>query len=222
MIVQRLNDVSAACAAQKTSAMQRQTLPSPSANHTDRVSISDAAKAMMANSATSMQDQEVQSRLSAIKAKPAEQRSPADMDYLSENENRFGEIRAKIEANGYESLTSDEVDYMQKAAGFVNAMSKLSPDEKTLYDELAAKGNREAAQALLLVGMSRMGMDGQQVTLPNGRSFDPTRAEVTASHIRDLFKHMFAGDTGEIDRRFDALASYLDQRDASGKAMSKT
>jgi len=175
MIVQRLNDVSAACAAQKTSAMQRQTLPSPSANHTDRVSISDAAKAMMANSATSMQDQEVQSRLSAIKAKPAGQRSPADMDYLSENENRFGEIRAKIEANGYESLTSDEVDYMQKAAGFVNAMSKLSPDEKALYDELAAKGNREAAQALLLVGMSRMGMDGQQVngnTCP-GRTRSP-------------------------------------------------
>lgn len=67
-----------------------------------------------------------------------------------------------------------------------------------------------------------MGMDGQQGTLPNGRSFDPTGTEVTASNIRNLFKHMLAGDTGEIDRRFDALASYLDQREASGKAMSKT
>lgn len=221
MIIHGQNNMSALYAAMKPTSTQGQTRPSPAPNAADKVSISDAAKAMLAHSRGSAQEQDVQNRIDAIKAKPAVERSAADTDYLSANDSRFAEIKEKIKDKGFESLSSDEVDYMQKAAGFVNTMAKLSPNEKALYDELVANGHPEAAQGLLLVGMSRMGMDGQQVTLPNGRSFDPTSTEVTAGNIRNLFKHLFAGDSGETDRRFDALAAYLDHREASGKTLNE-
>lgn len=50
---------------------------------------------------------------------------------------------------------------MQKSSGSVNTMAYLSPKENALYEELVAKGNGEAAQGLLLVGMSRIGTEGQ-------------------------------------------------------------
>jgi hypothetical protein len=221
MIIQGTSNAFAAYSAMKASSVQRQIFPPSSANYAEKVSVSDAARAMLAASQASTQDREIQIRLDAIKAKPAVERTPQDTDYLSENDKRFAEIRDKTTTNGFESLTSDEVDYMQKATGFVNTMASLSPNEKALYDELVAKGKGELAQGLLLVGMSRMGMEGQQVTLPNGRTLDPTNTEVTADNIRNLFKHLFAGDTSATDRTFEALASYLDQRQASDKAINK-
>ena len=89
MIIQGLSNVSAAYAAIKTSSVQRQIFPSSSANYADKVSISDVAKAMMANSQASAQEQEIQNRLDAIKAKPGVERTAEDMDYLSENDKRF-------------------------------------------------------------------------------------------------------------------------------------
>lgn len=221
MIVQGSSNAFAAYAAMKTSSVQRQTFPSSAANHADKVSISDAAKAMMADSQASTNEREVEKRLNAIKAKPAVERTAEDMDYLSANDKRFAELQGKIKANGFESLTSDEVDYMQKATGFVNTMAELSPDEKALYDELVAQGNREAAGGLNLIAMSRIGMKGQEVKLPNGRTFDPTSTEVTADNIRNLFRHMFVDDSGHIDRQFEALASYLERRQASDGAANK-
>lgn len=218
MIIPGLNNLSAAYAALQTTAVQRQSLPSPSANYAEKVSISDAAKAMMANSQASATAQDIQNRIDAIKARPAVERTPADRDYLVEHDQRMVEIEDKIKANGWESLNADEVDYMQKAGGFVNTMAELSPKERALYDELVAAGNHEAAEGLMLVAMARVGMHGQQVTLPDGSSFDPGSTEVTAGNIRNLFKFMFVDPSGKTDRQFEALASYLDQRKTPDQA----
>lgn len=217
MLIPGLNNVAAAYAALKTSPAQRQTLPATLANDADKVSISDAAKAMLAG-APSTHELSIEKRLDAIKLKPALERTPEETEYVDQNDTRFAELKDKIAASGFESLTADEVDYMQKAAGFVNTMAELSPKERALYDELVAKGLHEAAGGLLLVGMSRIGMGGQQVTLPNGRSFGPTSTEVTADNIRNLFRYMFVDPSGNTDRQFEALASYLEQRQASDLA----
>lgn len=221
MIVHGLNSAAAAYAAPKTPLLPRQTFPSSSASYTDQVSISDAAKAMLANAQASASEQEINNRLDTIKAKPGVERTAEDTNYLSAHDQRFAAIQGKIKTGGMASLTSDEVDYLQKATGFVNTMAELSPNEKALYDELVAQGKGEAAQGLLLIGMSRMGMGGQQVTLPNGRVFDPAATEVTAGNLRNLFKQMFVDASGGTDRQFEALASYLDHRQAAGGATGK-
>lgn len=224
MIIQGLNNVFSAYGATHKPILEQQTLPAPAANYADKVSISDAAKALMASSQTSTQDAAAQAQIDAIKAKPGVERTQADFEYLSKNDKRFAELQEKMKASGlegFDSLTADEVDYMQKAGGFVNTMAELSPKEKALYDEMVLKGNHEAAHGLMLVAMSRIGMSGQQVTLPNGKSFDPTNTEVTADNIRNLFKYMFVDSSGNTDRQFEALASYLDKRDTSATATSK-
>lgn len=207
MIIPGLNSVAASYAAITASPVQRQTVAAAPANISDRVSISDAAKAMLAGSA----EQAVQDRLDAIKAKSALERTADDTEFLIKNDQRLAEIVAKDE----QTRTADEVDYMQKAGGFVNTMAELSPTEKALYDDLVAHGNWEAANGLSLVGMSRIGMGGQQVTLPNGRVFDPANTEVTADNIRNLFQQMFVDDSGQSDRQFEALASYLERRETA-------
>ncbi|MBS1190813.1 MAG: hypothetical protein H6R10_2605 [Rhodocyclaceae bacterium] len=214
MTIRGLGNISAAYAATKTSTIQRQTLPSTAASYADRVNISDAAKAMLADSLTTTKERDVQNRLDAIKAKPAVERTSEESEFVRKNDKLLAEILAKDEKN----RTADEVDYAQKATGFVNTMAELTPGEKALYDELIAQGNWEAAKGLNLVGMSRIGMGGQQVTLPNGRVFDPTTTEVTADNIRNLFKQMFVDDTGRIGRQFEALASYLERRETADKA----
>lgn len=211
MIIPGLNSVAASYAAIPASPVQRQAIAAATANISDRVSISEAAKAMLAASGAPAAEQAVQNRLDAIKAKPAVERTAEDTEFLTKNDQRLAEILAKDE----QTLTADEVDYMQKAGGFVNTMAELSPREKALYDELVGQGNWEAAKGLALVAMSRTGMSGQQVTLPNGRVFDPATTEVTADSIRNLFKQMFVDDSGQSDRQFEALASYLERRETA-------
>lgn len=215
MIVQGLNNASATYAALQTSPLMRQASPSPAANHAEKVSISDAAKTMLAG------DQEVAKRLAEIKSRPAVERTAADRDYLVAHDQRMVDIEEKLKTSGWESLSADEVDYMQKAGGFVNTMAELSSQEKALYDEMVAAGNREAAEGLMLVALSRSGMHGQQVTLPNGRSFDPSSTEITGDNVRNLFKYLFADDDGQIGRQFEALASYLDQRQPPDQATTQ-
>lgn len=224
MIVQGFSNMISAYGNGFKPSLQRQASPEPAANLADKVSISDAAKAMMNSSPSTAQDTEIQKRLDAIKAKPNVERTQAEFDYLLANDKRYAEILEKIKAygmNGTDALSADEMDYLQKASGMVNTMAELSPREKALYDELVTQGNHEAAHGLLLVGMSRIGMNGQQVTLPNGKTFDPTTTEVTAANIRNLFKHLFVDQSGNIDRQFEALASCLDKREASGQAANK-
>lgn len=215
MIVQGFSNIATAYAVTNKLALERQTSPAPAANYADKVSISDAARVLMAASQTTMEDAQIQARIDAIKAKPGVERTEADVQYLSKNDKRFAELQEKMKASGedgFDSLSADEVDYMQKAGGFVNTMAELSPKEKALYDELVANGNHEAANGLQLVAMSRIGMSGQQVILPNGKIFDPGNTEVTADNIRSLFKYMFVDPSGNTDRQFEALASYLDKR----------
>lgn len=221
MIVQGLSSVLSSYNSDIKTSVFRQNPPSGAADVAVKVTISDAAKAMMNATAAASQDMEVQNRLNAIKAKPGIERTEADFEYLSANDKRFAKIQEKIKANGnngFDSLTADEVDYMQKAGGFVNTMAQLSSSERALYDELVAQGNVEAAHGLALVGMARVGMSGQQVELPNGKRFDPAATEVTAANIQNLFKWMFVDPSGNTDRQFAALASYLEQREASNKA----
>lgn len=180
-----------------------------------RVDISAAAKTLVAQSQASNEEAYVQGQLAAIKAKPAVERTDADTEYLKAHDKRYVEILDKIKAyglNGTDALSADDMDYLQKASGMVNTMAYLSPGEKSLYDEMIAKGQHEAAHGLLLAGMSRIGMEGRQVTLPNGKTFDPTATEVTAATVRNLFKYMFVDPSGQTDRQFEALAGYLDQR----------
>ena len=159
--------------------------------------------------------QEVDRQLAAIKAKPGVERTQADTAYLQTHDERLLTLQEKIRTSGNASLTSDEVDYMQKAGGFVNTMAYLSNSEKALYDKMVSEGQGEAAQALHLVGMSRIGMSGQQITLPDGQHFDPTRTQVSAASLRNLFSHLFVDPGGQTDRQFEALATYLDQQATS-------
>lgn len=161
-------------------------------------------------------DHAVQRRIDAIKATPGIERTQHDTDYLYAHDKRFAEIRDKSrDYGGPESLTADELDYLQKAAGFVNTMAELSSSEKALYDELVAQGDTEATAALNLIAMSRIGMSGREITLPNSRSFDPTTTEITADNVRNLFRHLHVDESGRTDRLFEALASYLERRDDS-------
>lgn len=221
MIIQGFNYVASTYNSSYKLTLERQTSPAAAENLAERVSISEAAKAMLGSSQPPTKDAAIQSRINAIKAAPNVERTQADFDFLAENDTRYAEIQEKLKTRGNNSLTSDEMDYLQKAGGFVNTMGELMPGERALYDELMAQGNSEAASGLMLVGMSRIGMSGQQVTLPNGQSFDPTATEVTAANIRNLFKFMFVDSSGSTDRKFDALASYLDKREAAAQAASK-
>ncbi len=121
-------------------------------------------------------------------------------------------LLAKAQGGGPETLTADELDRMQKAGGLVNTMANLSAKERALYDEFVAGGNQAAAQGLRNVALARVGMGGQQVTLPNGQRFDPANTELTGTSVRQLYRFMFADPSGETNRAFDALAAALDAR----------
>ena len=197
---------------QQSSSESNLVTTSTDSSYTDSLTLSDAAKALLSNTQSpSTNDEAIQKQLDAIKTKPAVQRSAEETEFVSQNDKRFGEIKEKIKNNGFESLKANDMDYAQKAGGFVNTMAMLSPKEKALYDDMVTKGDYEAAQGLMLVGMSRIGMEGQQVTLENNLSFSPIDTELTAETIRNLFKHMFVSDDRNTDSAFDALASYLEQ-----------
>lgn len=164
-----------------------------------KLTISDQAKAMAASD-----NQDVQAKIEAIKAKPAVERASGDTDFLLKNDRRFAQIATKSE----KARTAEDVDYIQKAGGFVNTMANLSPSEKKFYDKLVAEGNTDAVNGMNLIALSRMGSG--DVTLPNGQTFDPRKTEITPQNIRNLFSQMFVSTDGQNARSFDALASYLD------------
>lgn len=61
-----------------------------------------------------------------------------------------------------------------------------------------------------LFSLSRTG--GGEVTLPNGRTFDPGNTAITRDNVRQLFSQMFVGTDGQDAKSFDALAAHLDTR----------
>lgn len=205
MIVTGINSLSSAWQSGKIADAGRQIAAATPATLADKVSISSAARALLAS------DAGVEARLEQIKSKPAVERSAADTEYLLANDKRLAEIRAKDP----QTLTADEVDYTQKAGGFVNTMANLSSAEKALYDEMVAAGNNAAVEGMNLIALARQGMGGQQVTLPDGSSFDPTTTEISPENIRKLFTAMFVDSDGSSAKRLAALAGYLEQRSAS-------
>lgn len=176
-----------------------------SATLAEKVSISSAARALLAGESAANDP-----RLAEIKSKPGVERSAADTEYLQTHDKRLAEINAKDP----QTLTADEIDYQQKAGGFVNTMANLSASEKALYDELVAAGDYAAAEGMNLIALARQGMGGQQVTLPDGSRFDPTTTEITPENIRKLFTPMFVDTDGSSAQRLEALASYLAQRNS--------
>ncbi|MFV5214779.1 hypothetical protein ACLIIZ_13740 [Azonexus caeni] len=210
MIVTACNPYTAAWPTGKITGAERQTSVASPATLADKLSISSAARALLAGE-SSANDAGIEARLKQIKSKPAAERSAADTEYLLANDKRLAEIRAKDP----QTLTADEVDYQQKAGGFVNTMTNLSSAEKALYDEMVAAGNYAAVEGMNLIALARQGMDGQQVTLPDGSSFDPTTTEITPENIRKLFTAMFVDSDGSSAKRLAALAGYLEQRSAS-------
>lgn len=130
--------------------------------------------------------------------------------YIANNSNNTQDMRHGTQKA--DMAKSEELDQIQKSGGFVNTMAELSSEEKALYDELISNGESEAAQGLLLIAMSRIGMKGQQIRLQNGDVFDPINTEVTAKNVRNLFKYAFIGNDGHTDHIFDALALALDKR----------
>lgn len=216
MIVHGASNRAAAYAAMGIQPAARQSPAVTPAITADKVTISDAAKSLLAESRRTSEEQAIQNRLDAIQAKPGLERSAEEVEFLNQNDKRLAAILAKDD----KTRTADEVDYMQKARGFVNTMAELTPKEKALYDELIAQGDWEAALGLNLVGLARSGMKGQQVSLPNGRVFDPATTEITADNIRNLFKQMFVDDSGHTDRQFEALAACLERRASPSESKS--
>lgn len=202
MLIQGFGNAAAYAAVKPTQAKQNPLLGSSPSNaqvSETKLTISDQAKAMAASD-----NQDVQAKIDAIKAKPAVERASGDTDFLLKNDSRFAQIAAK----GEKARTAEDVDYMQKVGGFVNTMANLSPNEKKLYDKLVSQGNTDAVTGMNMIALSSMGSGN--VTLPSGQTFDPRKTEITPQNIRNLFSQMFVSTDGQNARSFDALASYLD------------
>ena len=94
-------------------------------------------------------------------------------------------------------------------------MANLSSSEKKLYDELVSQGNYDAVAGMNLIALSRQGMQGQTVQLPNGKSFNPTDTQITSENIKNFFEKMFVDPSGDNSKNLDALASYLNNSSKS-------
>lgn len=168
-----------------------------------QVTLSDQARALLSS------DSAVAARLDSIKSKPAVERSDEEVAFLQRNDKQFAEIIAKDPR----ARTADEIDCMQKAGGLVNTMANLTSEEKQLYDELVAKGDTEAVRGMNLIALSRM--NSGDVTLPGGKTFDPTQTGISADTVRKLFSQMFVSQDGHDARSFEALAKCLDRQTAA-------
>jgi len=85
-----------------------------------KLTLSDRAQTL-----ADLTPQDVQARLEAIKAKPATQRSADDGEFLRTHDERLFQLTTP----GAKAWTAEDLDYVQKAAGMVNTMSKLTPKE---------------------------------------------------------------------------------------------
>lgn len=164
---------------------------------TDKVTISAAAQEQQSSEA------QIAARLTKIKSTPAEARSDEDWRYLFANDKKLAEIEAKGDCG----QTADEVDYMQKARGFVNTMRNLDCNEKALYDELVSKGNHAAAAGVAEIAFIRE--LGDSASGLNGASYNPLTTKITAENILQFFRHSVVDPSGEVEKNFQALLTYL-------------
>lgn len=188
----------------------RQTPTASPANIADTVRISQAAREALASSNASSSsvtnsDKSVEARLAAIKAKDGLSRTQEEQDYVRANDKRLAEITAQ--GKPPEKLTADELDYMQKAAGFVNTFAYLSPAEKALYDKAVASGNTEAAAGISMIALIRQG--GEMAGGANGTTYNSRTTEITAANIEKYFGHSIVDPTGKAQSQFQALIQFL-------------
>lgn len=210
MIVQSTSSLFSAAGITR-SLTPRQTPITTPANVADTVSISIAAReafaASGASSTTASVDQSVEARLAAIKSKDGVSRTQEEQDYVRANDKRLAEITAQ--GKPPEKLTADEMDYLQKAAGFVNTFANLSPAEKALYDKAVASGNTEAAAGISQIALIRQG--GNMAGGANGTTYNPLTMEITAVNIEKFFSHSIVDPSGNAQSRFDALIQFLQE-----------
>ncbi|HRI38360.1 MAG TPA: hypothetical protein PLO50_07385 [Nitrospira sp.] len=196
-----------------------QAMPTSSASIADTVSISHAARGALVASnvssppppSTANAYRSVETRLDAIKAKDALNRSQEDWDYLFSKDQKLREITAKVNQSPG-TLTAEELDYEQKARGFVNTMANLSQAEKALYDKAIDSGNTEAAEGIGQIALIRM--LGHTAGGPNGLTYDPLNTEITVANIRKYFSHSIIDPTGKAQSQFQALTQYLQNNPA--------
>ncbi len=187
------------------------------AKDSDTVTISKAAQAAFAatqdsaSSANSSAANSVDAKLAEIKSKDAVSRTASDTEYLWANDKKLAEIAAK--GKSPDQLTSSELDYMQKAGGFVNTMANLSPAEKDLYDKAVASGNKEAAAGISQIAFIRM--MGHTAGGAEGTTYDPINTAITAANIENYFSHSIVDPSGKAQAQFQALIQYLQNNPAS-------
>ncbi|MEI7430109.1 MAG: hypothetical protein WCL27_06600 [Betaproteobacteria bacterium] len=206
MIVQSTSALPFANAAARSPSI-RQTLAGSMANTADTVRISQAARVAFAASSSSSaanNDKSVEARLADIRARGPVNRSQEDQEFLFANDKRLAEITAQ--GKPPEKLTAEELDYVQKATGFVNTFAKLSSTEKTLYDKAVSSGNAEAAAGIAQIALIRM---GHMAGGANGTTYDPLNTELSAANIAKYFSHSIVDSTGEAQSKFQALIQFL-------------
>ncbi|SMB24750.1 conserved protein of unknown function [Sterolibacterium denitrificans] len=192
------------------SSSPRQSPTASPANIAETVRISQVAREALVSSTASSSsaansDKSVEARLAAIKAKDGPSRTQEEQDYVRANDKRLAEIIAQGKST--EKLTADELDYLQKAAGFVNTFANLSPAEKALYDKAVASGNTEAAAGISQIAFVRM--MGHTAGGANGTTYDPLNTEITAANIEKYFSHSIVDPTGKAQSQFQALIQFL-------------
>lgn len=158
------------------------------------------------SSTRSNADKSVEARLAAIESKDAASRTPDDWDYLFANDQKLAEITKK-ENQHPGILTAEEVDYEQKARGFVNTMANLSAAEKALYDKAVAFGDTQAAEGVSEIAFIRAA--GHTAAGANGTTYDPTKTEITAANIEKYFSYKVVDSSGKTRSRFQALTQFL-------------
>lgn len=206
MIVQSTSALSFGAAVARLPSPRQSPITS-SASVADTVSISNAAREALAGSSSfaTNNDKSVEARLAEIRAKGPVNRSQEDHDFLFSNDKRLAEISAQ--GKSPDKLTAEELDYVQKAGGFVNTMANLSPGEKALYDKAVASGNSEAAGGIGLIAFIRM--MGHTAGGANGMTYDPFNTEITAANIEKYFSHSIVDSDGTVKSKFQSLIQYL-------------
>lgn len=179
----------------------------------DTVSISQAARdALLASTAGAAATNSTEARLAEIKAKSPMARTAEDVDYLFAHDAKLAAIRDK-ESKSPGSLTAAEIDYQQKAGGFVNTMANLSPAEKDLYDKAVASGNKEAAAGISQIAFIRT--MGHVAGGAAGTTYDPLDTAITAANVEKFFSHSIVDPSGKAGAQFQALIQYLHDNPAS-------
>lgn len=188
--------------------VERQSPAIETAKSAGTVTISQAARDVLSSSGSSSSPS-VEARLAEIKAKGLLARTPEDSEYLVAHDAKFAEIRDK--RNNGASLTSSEIDYQQKAIGFVNTMASLNPAEKQMYDDMVATGNSAAAEGLANIAFMRTTL-GHTAGGAEGTTYDPVNTEITAANVVKYFMNTIVDNTGKSQTQFQALIQYLENR----------